>query len=106
MSKGFAGTVFLTTDDCRASVEELKARGVEFSEDAEERPYGIDAGFRDPSGQLDPADRGEAAGRSLSRRGSAAARPFGLPGQGRVDRSSFGTGSAISSRINPIWFRT
>ena len=50
MAKGFAGTVFLTTDDCRASYEELKARGVEFSEEPEERPYGIDAGFRDPSG--------------------------------------------------------
>jgi uncharacterized glyoxalase superfamily protein PhnB len=50
MSKGFAGTVFLTTDDCRASYEELKARGVEFTEEPEERPYGIDSGFRDPSG--------------------------------------------------------
>jgi uncharacterized glyoxalase superfamily protein PhnB len=50
MSKGFAGTVFLTTEDCRASYEELKARGVEFSEGPEERPYGIDSGFRDPSG--------------------------------------------------------
>jgi uncharacterized glyoxalase superfamily protein PhnB len=50
MAKGFAGTVFLTTDDCRASYEELKARGVDFSEAPEERPYGIDSGFRDPSG--------------------------------------------------------
>ena len=50
MAKGFAGTVFLTTDDCRASHEELKARGVEFTEQPEERPYGIDSGFRDPSG--------------------------------------------------------
>ena len=50
MSKGFAGTVFLTTDDCRASVEELKSRGVQFTEEPEERPYGIDSGFRDPSG--------------------------------------------------------
>jgi predicted enzyme related to lactoylglutathione lyase len=49
-AKGFAGTVFLTTDDCQAAYEELKARGVEFSEAPEERPYGIDAGFRDPSG--------------------------------------------------------
>ena len=44
------GTVFLTTDDCQASYEELRARGVEFTETPEERPYGIDAGFRDPSG--------------------------------------------------------
>jgi uncharacterized glyoxalase superfamily protein PhnB len=50
MAKGFAGTVFLNTDDCRASYEELKGRGVEFSEEPEERPYGVDAGFRDPSG--------------------------------------------------------
>jgi predicted enzyme related to lactoylglutathione lyase len=50
MAKGFAGAVFLTTDDCRAAYEELKARGVEFSEEPEDRPYGIDCGFRDPSG--------------------------------------------------------
>jgi predicted enzyme related to lactoylglutathione lyase len=50
MAKGAAGTVFLTTEDCRASYEELKARGVEFTEAPEERPYGIDSGFRDPSG--------------------------------------------------------
>jgi catechol 2,3-dioxygenase-like lactoylglutathione lyase family enzyme len=50
MSKGFAGTVFLITDDIQASYEELKGRGVEFTEEPQERPYGIDAGFRDPSG--------------------------------------------------------
>src|SRR5688572_26703171 len=50
VGKGFAGTVFLTTDDCQASYEELRARGVEFTEEPEERPYGIDSGFRDPSG--------------------------------------------------------
>ena len=50
MAKGFAGTIFLTTDDCQASYEELKSRGVEFVEEPEERPYGIDSGFRDPSG--------------------------------------------------------
>ena len=50
MAKGFAGTVFLTTDDCHAAYEELKGRGVEFTEPPEDRPYGIDSGFRDPSG--------------------------------------------------------
>jgi catechol 2,3-dioxygenase-like lactoylglutathione lyase family enzyme len=50
MAKGAAGTVFLITDDVRASYDELKARGVEFTEGPEERPYGIDSGFRDPSG--------------------------------------------------------
>ena len=49
-AKGFAGTVFLSTDDVRSDYEQLKARGVEFSEQPEERPYGIDCGFRDPSG--------------------------------------------------------
>ena len=50
MAKGFAGTVFLTTEDCEASYQELKSRGVEFVETPEERPYGIDSAFRDPSG--------------------------------------------------------
>ena len=50
MAKGFAGTIFLETDDIQASYEQLKARGLEFSEEPEERPYGIDSAFRDPSG--------------------------------------------------------
>jgi catechol 2,3-dioxygenase-like lactoylglutathione lyase family enzyme len=50
MAKGFAGTVFLTTDDVQADYEQLRGRGVEFTEAPEQRPYGIDAGFRDPSG--------------------------------------------------------
>jgi catechol 2,3-dioxygenase-like lactoylglutathione lyase family enzyme len=50
MAKGFAGAVFFTTDDVYADYEELKSRGVEFNEQPEDRPYGIDAGFRDPSG--------------------------------------------------------
>ncbi len=50
MAKGCAGTVFLATDDCRAEYEQLKARGVEFTEEPTEMPYGVDAGFRDPSG--------------------------------------------------------
>ena len=50
MAKGFAGTVFLTTDDAQTAYDELKDRGVEFTDPLEQRPYGIDAGFRDPSG--------------------------------------------------------
>lgn len=49
-AKGASGTIFLVTDDCRAAYEEMKARGVEFIDTPEERPYGIDASFRDPSG--------------------------------------------------------
>ena len=50
MAKGFAGTVFLTTDDCRAAYEELSSRGVGFVDEPSEQPYGVDASFRDPSG--------------------------------------------------------
>ena len=76
-AKGAAGTVFLTTDDCRASYEELKGRGVEFVDPPEERPYGIDSSFRDPSGnhlRLIAARRRADLGRRPSRstaRGSA-----------------------------------
>lgn len=44
------GDVLLTTDDAQASCAELTARGLEFTEPPEERPYGIDSAFRDPSG--------------------------------------------------------
>jgi uncharacterized glyoxalase superfamily protein PhnB len=50
MAKGNAGTVFLTSDDVQASYEELKAKGVEFTEAPTEQPYGLDSEFRDPSG--------------------------------------------------------
>ena len=50
MAKGFAGTIFLTTDDCYAAVDELKSRGVEIVDEPQERPYGVDSSFRDPSG--------------------------------------------------------
>jgi catechol 2,3-dioxygenase-like lactoylglutathione lyase family enzyme len=49
-AKGAAGGLFFSTDDCQGSYEELKGRGVEFSEEPTERPYGVDAAFRDPSG--------------------------------------------------------
>lgn len=50
MAKGAAGGLFFSTDDCRGTYEELRGRGVEFTEEPSERPYGIDAGLRDPSG--------------------------------------------------------
>jgi catechol 2,3-dioxygenase-like lactoylglutathione lyase family enzyme len=50
MAKGAAGGLFFSTDDCKASYEELKSRGVEFQEEPTERPYGTDAALRDPSG--------------------------------------------------------
>ena len=50
LAKGAAGGLFFTTDDARKTYEELKERGVEFQQEPTEQPYGIDAGFRDPSG--------------------------------------------------------
>ena len=50
MAKGASGGLFFTTDDCRAAYEELKGRGVEFQQEPTDQPYGVDAGFRDPSG--------------------------------------------------------
>ena len=40
----------LATDDCRKTAEDLKSRGVEFIQDPEERPYGVEAVMRDNSG--------------------------------------------------------
>jgi catechol 2,3-dioxygenase-like lactoylglutathione lyase family enzyme len=50
MARGAAGGLFFSTDDCQASYEELKGRGVEFQEEPTQQPYGTDAAFRDPSG--------------------------------------------------------
>jgi predicted enzyme related to lactoylglutathione lyase len=50
LAKGASGGLFFATDDCRGAYEELKARGVEFTQEPTEVPYGIDAGLRDPSG--------------------------------------------------------
>jgi predicted enzyme related to lactoylglutathione lyase len=50
MAKGVVSGLFFSTDDCQASYEELKSRGVEFRQEPTQQPYGIDASFRDPSG--------------------------------------------------------
>ena len=50
MAKGAAGGLFFSTDDVPSTYEELKKRGVEFGQEPTEQPYGIDAAFRDPSG--------------------------------------------------------
>jgi catechol 2,3-dioxygenase-like lactoylglutathione lyase family enzyme len=50
MAKGAALGLFFSTDDCRTTYDELRSRGVEFTEEPSQRPYGIDAAFRDPSG--------------------------------------------------------
>jgi catechol 2,3-dioxygenase-like lactoylglutathione lyase family enzyme len=51
VTKGATGLGFiLTTDDCRKTYEELKAKGVEFTQEPVEYFYGIDCGIRDPFG--------------------------------------------------------
>ncbi|MFT4049283.1 MAG: VOC family protein [Solirubrobacterales bacterium] len=50
MGKGFAGAVFITTDDVRRDYDAMRGRGIEFSQEPTQAPYGIDTGFRDPSG--------------------------------------------------------
>ena len=50
LARGASGGLFFTTDDAQKAYKELKDRGVEFTQEPTEQPYGIDAGFRDPSG--------------------------------------------------------
>ena len=50
VAKGAGGTLFLETDDCQASYDELSGRGVAFNDPPTAQPYGIDTSFRDPSG--------------------------------------------------------
>jgi catechol 2,3-dioxygenase-like lactoylglutathione lyase family enzyme len=50
LATGASGGLFFATDDAQKSYDELKNRGVEFTQEPTEQPYGIDAGFRDVSG--------------------------------------------------------
>lgn len=50
MEKGAMGAGVFNTDDCKATYEQLKAKGVEFMSEPQERPYGIEAIFKDNSG--------------------------------------------------------
>jgi catechol 2,3-dioxygenase-like lactoylglutathione lyase family enzyme len=50
VGKGAVGAGAFTTDDCRGDYATFKARGVEFLQEPTERPYGIEAIFRDDSG--------------------------------------------------------
>jgi catechol 2,3-dioxygenase-like lactoylglutathione lyase family enzyme len=50
VSKGVLGAGVIATDDVHGDYERLKARGVEFIQEPQERPYGTEALFRDDSG--------------------------------------------------------
>lgn len=65
LAKGTMGGVGLTTDDCATTYDELSAKGVEFVQPPADRPYGVEAIMRDPSGnwivlvehkEFDPTD--------------------------------------------------
>jgi len=76
VAKGAGGTLFLETDDCQASYEELSARGVVFNDPPTPQPYGVDTSFRDPSGnnfrltqvlEFDPTRTGDVARDGVAR---------------------------------------
>lgn len=50
LAKGAMGAGVWATDDCRKTFEELSSRGVTFLQEPAERPYGVEAVFRDDSG--------------------------------------------------------
>jgi catechol 2,3-dioxygenase-like lactoylglutathione lyase family enzyme len=50
VAKGAMPPLVLHVDDCRATYEQMQARGVEFTQAPEERYGNVDANFRDPSG--------------------------------------------------------
>ena len=50
VAKGAMPPLVFTVSDCRAAYDELRARGVEFTQEPVERYGAVDAGFRDPSG--------------------------------------------------------
>ncbi|MHA6625533.1 VOC family protein [Pseudonocardia sichuanensis] len=50
VAKGALGTGVMATDDVQKTYEELSARGVVFTQEPASRPYGVEAIFRDDSG--------------------------------------------------------
>lgn len=50
MAKGFATGLFFTTDDAQEVYDRLSAAGVDVVDKPTEQVYGLDFGFRDPSG--------------------------------------------------------
>ena len=51
LAKGaMGGSFILTTGDCRKTYQTLLDKGVDFTEEPTERPYGIDCALRDPFG--------------------------------------------------------
>jgi hypothetical protein len=50
VARGALGAGVMETDDCRRTYEELTKKGVTFLQEPADRPYGVEAVFRDDSG--------------------------------------------------------
>ena len=50
VAKGAMPPLVLVVEDCRASYDAMRAKGVEFTQEPIARFGGVDANFRDPSG--------------------------------------------------------
>jgi len=50
VAKGGMPPLVLVVDDCRAACEQMRSRGVEFTQEPIDRYGRVDASFRDPSG--------------------------------------------------------
>ncbi len=50
LAKGFNPPLILEVEDCRATIEDLRSKGVDITQEPVEQFYGVDAGIRDPSG--------------------------------------------------------
>jgi catechol 2,3-dioxygenase-like lactoylglutathione lyase family enzyme len=50
LDEGGMNGLGLAVDDCRKTAEDLKSKGVQFIQEPEERPYGVEALIRDNSG--------------------------------------------------------
>jgi catechol 2,3-dioxygenase-like lactoylglutathione lyase family enzyme len=50
VAKGAMPPLVLVVNDCRAACEQMRAKGVEFTQEPVDRFGTVDAGFRDPSG--------------------------------------------------------
>jgi catechol 2,3-dioxygenase-like lactoylglutathione lyase family enzyme len=68
LTKGALGLAcVLATDDCRKVFEELSGKGVEFTQEPTEQPYGIDCAMRDPFGnQIRVTQRPESTAQIVS----------------------------------------
>jgi catechol 2,3-dioxygenase-like lactoylglutathione lyase family enzyme len=62
VAKGSLGGGVFETDDCRGTFEALSAKGVTFLQEPAERPYGVEALFRDDSGNWFSLTQSRSAG--------------------------------------------